>query len=111
VELLREEMRWVLRYLQWEKECWEKRGSEAAARMDSSMEKRAGLQAYAAKQAAMHAHMGIFFRSEMGLPLDEATTSTIASTLDEDDAGELDTLFAQGGFLLFCFLFATWHSY
>jgi hypothetical protein len=106
VELLRKEMRRVLRYLQWEKETWDRRGTEAAARTDVLVEKQAGLQACAAKQAAMHNELFVFFRSEMGLSLDQATTSTIALTLDEDGASNLNALFGQGEFQFFFHLFS-----
>jgi hypothetical protein len=99
VELLREEMRRVLRYLEWDKSRWEKLRQDAAGRTDIAMDFRGGLEAYAAKQAALHAELYSLFRKEMGLPLDEATTSAIASTVDADALGELFTQGKASSFL------------
>ncbi|KAJ6463803.1 hypothetical protein C8R47DRAFT_1224959 [Mycena vitilis] len=49
VELLREEMKRVLRFLRWRAVWWE---SQRSARRDVAAEVRAGLDAYAARQAA-----------------------------------------------------------
>ncbi|KAJ7150425.1 hypothetical protein C8R46DRAFT_876075, partial [Mycena filopes] len=52
VNLLREEMRRVLRYLEWETETWEQRAKVENDKV--SRETRAGMAAYAKKQADLH---------------------------------------------------------
>ncbi|KAJ7121221.1 hypothetical protein C8R46DRAFT_929163 [Mycena filopes] len=93
VELLREEMRRVLRYLDWEQKRWAALKLESSARADITAELRQGLEAYASKQVAWHGEMATLFREEMGHPLEKATALAIASGLDD---GELSTLFSQG---------------
>ncbi|KAJ7041928.1 hypothetical protein C8F04DRAFT_946399 [Mycena alexandri] len=99
VELLREEMRRVLRYLVWETGRWERLGREAADRSDVTPDLRDGLRAYAAKQADMHRELGSLFQGEMGQTVEEATASAIASGFGADDEG-LAPLFTQGTFHL-----------
>ncbi|KAJ7022824.1 hypothetical protein C8F04DRAFT_970935 [Mycena alexandri] len=96
VELLREEMRRVLRYLQWEQERWASLKVDSAQRTDITVELRHGLEAYAAKQVAWHRDLATLFREEMGQPLDKATALTIAAGLEEESTGDLGTLFTQG---------------
>jgi hypothetical protein len=50
VELLREEMKRVLRFLRWRAAWWEGRWSRRRERVSAAL--RAGLEAYAARQAA-----------------------------------------------------------
>ncbi|KAF7335028.1 CxC2 domain-containing protein [Mycena venus] len=95
VELLREEMRRVLRYLEWEKARWEQLEKDGREHKDMTTDIRAGLQAYAAKQANLHHELYVLFREEMGLPLTEVTTSVIALGLDDEAAGTLGSLFTQ----------------
>ncbi|KAJ7041698.1 hypothetical protein C8F04DRAFT_946732 [Mycena alexandri] len=97
VELLREEMRRVLRYLDWEQRRWTALKTESAERTDVTPELRHGLQAYTAKQVAWHSDLATLFREEMGHPLEKATALTIAAGLEEETGGSLESLFTQGG--------------
>ncbi|KAJ7694498.1 hypothetical protein B0H16DRAFT_1485647 [Mycena metata] len=62
VELLREEMRRVLRYLVWEQQRWTALKAESTERTDVTPELWHGLQAYAAKQVAWHSDLATLFR-------------------------------------------------
>ncbi|KAJ7025133.1 hypothetical protein C8F04DRAFT_968170 [Mycena alexandri] len=95
VELLREEMRRVIRYLVWETARWEELAVRSAGRQDVTREMRDGLRAYAAKQANMHHELCVLFQSEMGQTVEEATTSAIASGFGDDEEG-LGALFGEG---------------
>jgi hypothetical protein len=88
-------MKRVLRYLQWEMSRWEQLRQDAAGRADIGMELRGGLDAYAAKQVGLHADLYALFRDEMGLPLEQATTSAIASTVGAEEGDALGALFMQ----------------
>ncbi|KAJ7038551.1 hypothetical protein C8F04DRAFT_1255829 [Mycena alexandri] len=62
VMLLREEMRRVLRYLEWQADWWERRKTEREDQVSVGLQH--GLAAYAAKQAAFHRRLAVFFKSE-----------------------------------------------
>ncbi|KAJ7178517.1 hypothetical protein C8R43DRAFT_871571 [Mycena crocata] len=61
VQLLQEEMRRTLRYLDWQATWWEERVNP---RSQASREVRVGLQAYALKQAALHRRLKAHFKSQ-----------------------------------------------
>ncbi|KAK7053548.1 CxC2 domain-containing protein [Favolaschia claudopus] len=65
VMLLREEMRRVLRYLDWQAEWWRGR---VGLREDLPLEAMGGLKAYALKQAAWHDRLAEFFRTKWNVP-------------------------------------------
>ncbi|KAJ7020702.1 hypothetical protein C8F04DRAFT_884544, partial [Mycena alexandri] len=60
VDLLREEMKCVLRFLCWRAVWWE---SQRGSRTEVSRELASGLQAYAARQAAMHRDIARKFKT------------------------------------------------
>ncbi|KAJ7169138.1 hypothetical protein C8R43DRAFT_1121027 [Mycena crocata] len=82
VELLREEMRRVLRYLDWYADTWDARASAATSRTDIDAETKQGMEAYAAKQSTMLRRLRAFFKTEMGFSVERAVSSAIA--VDED---------------------------
>jgi hypothetical protein len=88
VNVLREEMRRILRYLSWETEVWEARAE--LTRDDQPVEVQAGLKAYAHKQGDLHRSLRAFYFQELSIPLEDA-----AAALAFDD-GDLPALFAQG---------------
>ncbi|KAJ7838429.1 hypothetical protein B0H13DRAFT_2367453 [Mycena leptocephala] len=89
VLLLREEMRRVLRYLEWEAESWSAR---ASTRENESPELRHGLAAYALRHAAMYRGLATFFKAEWDLSVGQAA-SAVVRDLPEDGA-DLVQLFA-----------------
>ncbi|KAJ7712107.1 hypothetical protein B0H16DRAFT_1744534 [Mycena metata] len=88
VNLIREEMRRVLRYLEWETGVWEERAG--MEREDLSPEVRAGLKAYALKRADMHRSLGAIWFTQLSVPLGDA-----AAAVAFDD-GDLPSLFTEG---------------
>jgi hypothetical protein len=93
VEILREEMQCVLRYLQWETARWEGLHDNAGGHSDITNDIRDGLTAYAARHRVLHQELYLLFQQEMGLLLEEATSSIIASTPDDEEV-TLKSLFA-----------------
>ncbi|KAJ6449815.1 hypothetical protein C8R47DRAFT_999092 [Mycena vitilis] len=91
VELLREEMRRVLRYLAWEVETWEGRAAEAAAREDVTAGARSGLRGYALAQAARYRELSAHFLAEWSLNLGAAMTSVVTDTAGVVDVQSLFT--------------------
>lgn len=91
VQLLREEMKRVARYLEWEVETWQTRAAEAAERTDITAEQCSGLRGYAFAQAARCRDLRTYFVGEWSLNLGEATTSIVGAASD----GELAMLFGQ----------------
>ncbi|KAJ6464664.1 hypothetical protein C8R47DRAFT_992020, partial [Mycena vitilis] len=85
VNIIREEMRRVLRYLEWEASSWTARAE--ATRDDVGTATEAGLKAYALKQAYHHESLRAFYFEELSVPLAEA-----AATLALEDA-DLPSLF------------------
>jgi hypothetical protein len=63
--LLREEMRRVLRYLEWQVRRWRDR---VAPRGDLTVAAAAGVRAYALKQVAWHDSLSEFFRTKWNVP-------------------------------------------
>jgi hypothetical protein len=94
VELLREEMRRVLRYLTWETETWEARAAATAARVDIAEDARSGLRGYALAQAACFLELATHLRTGWSVSVDEATSSVVGESGDGDLA-DLTSLFAQ----------------
>ncbi|KAJ7022137.1 hypothetical protein C8F04DRAFT_971879, partial [Mycena alexandri] len=88
VDLLREEMRRVIRYLAWEVETWEARAAAAEMRADVTQEARSGLRGYALAQAALHRELSEHFRKEWSMNVNEATTD-----LTGDVTTDLSSLF------------------
>ncbi|KAJ7062237.1 hypothetical protein C8F01DRAFT_986513 [Mycena amicta] len=86
VELLREEMKRVLRYLRWEQEQWQARAHAASARDDVDAETAAGLRAYAMRQVWISRCLSEKFFGEWG--------KTVAATVK--DAMAEDALIYQG---------------
>ncbi|KAK6993086.1 CxC2 domain-containing protein [Favolaschia claudopus] len=70
VMLLREEMRRVLRYLEWQAAWWRARDQP---RDDVAAELAAGLRAYATKQASWCDRLAVFFRTKWDVPASTAT--------------------------------------
>ncbi|KAJ7235750.1 hypothetical protein C8J57DRAFT_1088624, partial [Mycena rebaudengoi] len=86
VLLLREEMRRVLRYLEWQARWWRDQGSR---RNDLDMATAAGVDSYALKQASWCMRLGGFFRSQWNL---DAATS-VQDIVALDGSSELENIF------------------
>ncbi|KAJ7863700.1 hypothetical protein B0H13DRAFT_2354000 [Mycena leptocephala] len=80
VLILREEMRRVLRYLEWQSGWWSAR---VLVREEASVALRAGLGAYARRQAHMYAKLKEFFRDEWSQSIGEIARSEVADPLEE----------------------------
>ncbi|KAJ6513594.1 hypothetical protein C8R47DRAFT_1286276 [Mycena vitilis] len=87
VMLLREEMRRVLRYLDWQSNWWRER---AALRDDWSAAIAAGARAYAMKQAAWHDELARYFQTKWAIPAVTAAQQILAT-----DNEELDDFFGN----------------
>ncbi|KAJ7164597.1 hypothetical protein C8R43DRAFT_1122474 [Mycena crocata] len=90
VLLLREEMRRVLRYLEWQRDWWLARKE---VRQDESPELRHGLEVYARRHAAMHNSLLGFFRNEWSLSVGAAARSVVEEVAE--DGADLVDLFAE----------------
>ncbi|KAJ7834169.1 hypothetical protein B0H13DRAFT_1653377 [Mycena leptocephala] len=93
VNILREEMRRVLRYLDWERGVWEERAVLMDERSLLPAATRAGLEVYAFQQADLHRDLRAFFYSELNVSLGDAAAS---ETLNDDTATDLNALFNGG---------------
>ncbi|KAJ7184784.1 hypothetical protein C8R46DRAFT_1026640 [Mycena filopes] len=80
VLLLREEMRRVLRYLEWQVEWWLAR---VAVRPGEPIQLQAGLEAYARRQADTYRELRDFFQAEWSRSVGEVATSIVAEPLQE----------------------------
>ncbi|KAJ7106506.1 hypothetical protein C8R46DRAFT_1240733, partial [Mycena filopes] len=80
VLILREEMRRVLRYLEWQAAWWIAR---AAPRSTVAAPLQAGLEAYARRQAHTYTELRLFFESEWSRSVGEIATSIVAEPLEE----------------------------
>ncbi|KAJ7807053.1 hypothetical protein B0H13DRAFT_2386681 [Mycena leptocephala] len=90
VHILREEMRRILCYLEWETGAWEARREGVAEAVTPAI--RAGMQAYVAKQADIRARLRGFFWTQLNLSLGDAVAASVRdSALEDSDA--LNTLF------------------
>ncbi|KAJ7059373.1 hypothetical protein C8F01DRAFT_1255075 [Mycena amicta] len=78
VELLREEMKRVLRYLRWEQEQWRARAE--TTRSDVDAETAAGLKAYALRQVSVHRRLSESFFAEWG----KTVAATVKDAMAED---------------------------
>ncbi|KAJ7439189.1 hypothetical protein B0H11DRAFT_1752144 [Mycena galericulata] len=83
VELLREEMCRVLRYLEWQANFWEGLARITEARGDVAVPTQAGMMAYAAKQAATHRELAVFYKGQLSLSAAATVGSVLAQTEDE----------------------------
>ncbi|KAF7294727.1 CxC2 domain-containing protein [Mycena indigotica] len=86
VELLREEMKRVLRSLRWTQNQWQVRADRQ--RDDVNMHVAAGLRAYALRQVDIHRRMAERFYSEWGRSLANAVRAVV-----KEDEGVLDGAF------------------
>ncbi|KAJ7437065.1 hypothetical protein B0H11DRAFT_2255628 [Mycena galericulata] len=84
VELLREEMRRVLRYLEWDSGSWESRVSVTDARVDVPSPTQHGMMAYATKQAAIRRELAAFYKSQLSMSVGATVDSVLAGVRDDD---------------------------
>ncbi|KAJ7094831.1 hypothetical protein C8R44DRAFT_749409 [Mycena epipterygia] len=97
VELLREEMRRVIRYLDWQTVLWETRAVESEARVGLAGAVRVGIKAYASKQATFHHELCEFFREKLSESVDTVALAVIATSVDDDARDtSLHVLFTHG---------------
>jgi hypothetical protein len=96
--LLREEMRRVIRYLDWETTTWQVLAEERVPLDDLSAPTELGKAAYAAKQAATCRELADFYKRELSKSVG-ATVDSVLSPPQEDIGAELNDLFALGTFL------------
>ncbi|KAJ6449029.1 hypothetical protein C8R47DRAFT_999334 [Mycena vitilis] len=80
VNIIREEMRRVLRYLEWETETWDARGR--MQRADVLEETEAGLRAYALRQAQFHRSLRDFYFAQLSVPLNVAAAEVSLEEVD-----------------------------
>ncbi|KAJ7826746.1 hypothetical protein B0H13DRAFT_1657348 [Mycena leptocephala] len=99
VTLLREEMRRILRYLEWQADFWDERATTTTTREGLAAATRAGIRAYTLKQANVYRSLRTFFYGELNMSIGDTVDSVLASER-VDDIG-LDELFTQG--MVFCF--------
>ncbi|KAJ7429660.1 hypothetical protein B0H11DRAFT_2265147 [Mycena galericulata] len=93
VLLVREEMRRVVRYLQWQALWWEKR---IDARKDASREVAAGARAYARKQAALHRRLATHFHATWNTPARVVARRVMAGGPSPSlEGADLDQFFDQ----------------
>ncbi|KAJ6447661.1 hypothetical protein C8R47DRAFT_1231344 [Mycena vitilis] len=88
VNIIREEMRRVLRYLEWDAGVWE--GRARMDREDVPAATREGLTAYGMRQAHFHRALRDFYFTQLSVPLSDAAAEL---SLEEVD---LPALFEQG---------------
>ncbi|KAJ7184054.1 hypothetical protein C8R46DRAFT_883697 [Mycena filopes] len=79
VLILREEMRRVLRYLEWQAAWWIAR----AAPRSTATPLQAGLEVYARRQAHTYTELRLYFESEWSQSVGEIATSIVAEPLEE----------------------------
>ncbi|KAJ7431195.1 hypothetical protein B0H11DRAFT_2262218 [Mycena galericulata] len=84
VELLREEMRRVLRYLEWQAAFWEDRIRITEARDDVAVPMRQGMAAYAAKQADTWRELAGFYKGQLNMSVGATVDSVLAGLQDDD---------------------------
>ncbi|KDR74714.1 hypothetical protein GALMADRAFT_70522 [Galerina marginata CBS 339.88] len=82
VMLLKEEMRCVLKYLEWKSDWWKKRGE---MRSEVSRELKEGLHAFAASQADVQEALASHFRKLWEAPLSAMEAETQQATNDDDN--------------------------
>ncbi|KAJ7496076.1 hypothetical protein B0H11DRAFT_1716264 [Mycena galericulata] len=92
VELLREEARRVVHYLEWQVRWWNERST---VRETESEEMRGGLAAYAKKSAATFAMLARHFTQELGVPVEGTVRSIVLGDGEQgDDELDVGVLFA-----------------
>ncbi|KAJ7488452.1 hypothetical protein B0H11DRAFT_1912943 [Mycena galericulata] len=84
VELLREEMCRVLRYLEWQAAFWEDRIRITEARDDVAVPMRQGMAAYAAKQADTWRELAGFYKGQLNMSVGATVDSVLAGLQDDD---------------------------
>ncbi|KAJ7506191.1 hypothetical protein B0H11DRAFT_2220108 [Mycena galericulata] len=94
VVLLREEMRRVLRYLEWQAGVWDARAEVAATREDLSAATVQGMTAYGSKQADMYRRLAVFYKGQLSLTVGATIHSVLAGA--REDGADLNDLFGQG---------------
>ncbi|KAJ7154378.1 hypothetical protein C8R43DRAFT_1126455 [Mycena crocata] len=93
VLLVREEMRRVLRYLDWQVKWWLER---VVPRPDAKREVQAGIKAYALKQAAIHRRIGTYFEDKWKQPAKQVARKVMAGPPDAAlEGAALDEFFQQ----------------
>ncbi|KAJ7444055.1 hypothetical protein B0H11DRAFT_1931229 [Mycena galericulata] len=92
VMLLREEMRRVVRYLEWQSAWWESQAAVPESRNDISLETQHGMAAYARKQARVYGDLAAFYMRQLSVSARDTVTSVLAH---QDDGVDLDGFFAQ----------------
>ncbi|KAJ6477917.1 hypothetical protein C8R47DRAFT_984594 [Mycena vitilis] len=95
VNLLREEMKRVLRYLAWAAAFWEELAEVPIAWDELSAPTQHGKAAYAAKQAAWLRELKDFFQRELSQSV-SATIDSVTTTASENIDTDLNDLFAVG---------------
>ncbi|KAJ7430891.1 hypothetical protein B0H11DRAFT_2262792 [Mycena galericulata] len=91
VELLREEMRRILRYLEWQAEFWDRLALIAETRGDLTIPIQRGMMAYATKQAVTHRELAVFYKGQLSL----SAAATVDSVLAENEGEVLAELFSE----------------
>ncbi|KAJ7021072.1 hypothetical protein C8F04DRAFT_973243 [Mycena alexandri] len=92
VNVLREEMRRVMRYLEWQAGIWRARAMGSDER-EIGAATRAGMMAYALKRAAVDGELRASFFKQLNVSLGDVAA---ASVLDDAEGGALTTLFEEG---------------
>ncbi|KAJ6515153.1 hypothetical protein C8R47DRAFT_961598 [Mycena vitilis] len=91
VELLREEMKRVMRYLEWEAGTWDTRAAESATRVNMTAAARSGLRGYAMAHAASCREVSAHFMEQWSLNLGAAASSIVQETVPLTDIQALFT--------------------
>ncbi|KAJ7887149.1 hypothetical protein B0H13DRAFT_2342514 [Mycena leptocephala] len=93
VLLVREEMRRVVRYLDWQASWWQ---DHVEARPDATPEVQAGTRAYALKQAHLYSNLATHFQDTWTKPGAVITCRVLAGAPADDlEGAELDDFFEQ----------------
>ncbi|KAJ6475018.1 hypothetical protein C8R47DRAFT_986520 [Mycena vitilis] len=93
VNLLREEMRRVLRYLSWAASWWDERADVPVAWDEIAAPTQHGKAAYAAKQAATFRELREFYQCELSKSA-QATIDSVTTAQPENIESDLNDLFA-----------------
>ncbi|KAJ7115651.1 hypothetical protein C8R43DRAFT_1138108 [Mycena crocata] len=96
VTTLREEMRRVLRYLNWEDGRWEEKAEETLTRTDLPQGTMDGVRAYALKQAATHRAIRAKFFALLDVSVGAAAGSVAAGADILEEGADLNGFFTQG---------------
>ncbi|KAJ7429220.1 hypothetical protein B0H11DRAFT_2167516 [Mycena galericulata] len=93
VLLLREEMRRVVRYLEWQSAWWDAQAAAPDARSDISLATQQGMSAYAWKQSCVHSELAAFYKRELSQSVGDTVTSVLAAP--QEDGADLNEFFSQ----------------